>query len=250
MMTHAVRCLVFAAVGFVWLIGCSQPDSKLGEKENPNYLRGQDLLKQGREEEAMEEFLQVLDEITEAPQTHLELGRLFLKVDDRKDPLQAIYHFRRFLYFRPDAREAKKVQGLIPEAEKQFLAALPGKPFADQLEAMQLRERNQALERQLVSLQARLARHEPNVEESPDTGNNPNPGSLGEAPEDLTVVSPKQEEYLVKERDTLSSISFLMYGSSAPLYIDAIYEANRQTMLNKNSLRVGQRLALPKVTRP
>lgn len=252
MMTHTIRCLVFAGVGFAWLTGCSQPDSKLAEKENPNYQRGQDLLKQGREKEAMEEFLQVLDESSEAPQTHLELGRLFLKVEDHKDPLQAIFHFRRFLHYRPDAREAKKVKGLIPEAEKQFLAGLPGKPFADQLEAMLLRERNQALERQVASLKARLAVHEPSVAESPAIGGGDDggTGSVEGVSDEQAIVSPRQETYLVKNGDTLSSISLLMYGSSLPLYIDAIYDANRQAMPNKNSLQVGQRLAMPKVSRP
>ncbi len=246
MKKRTVRCLVFAGASFAWLAGCGQSDPGVSEEENPQYQRGRDLLRQGREEEAMEQFLLVLDKTTEAPQTHLELGRLFLQVEGRKDPVQAVFHFRSFLRFQPDAREADNVAQLIATAEKQFLASLPGKPFGDQLDAMQLRERNQALEREVVSLKARLARHEPQIVKPPADGGeretNPNQGSLS------PHVVPKQNTYVVKEGDSLYGISLQMYGS--PRYIEAIYEANRGTMPGKDRLRVGQQLTLPKVPRP
>ncbi|SVD96105.1 uncharacterized protein METZ01_LOCUS448959, partial [marine metagenome] len=166
----------------------------MSEEANPNYQRGRDFLRQGREEDAMDQFLKVLDELTEAPQTHLELGRLFLEVGSRKDPLQAIYHFRRFLRFKPDAREAATVEQLIATAEKQFLAGLPAKPFGDELDAMQLRERNQALEREVVRLKARLRLHEPDVVDQTDAQSASEGGaaSSDQVPEQSTIVVPKQ----------------------------------------------------------
>jgi nucleoid-associated protein YgaU len=250
MITQTMRCLIIAALGLVALTGCGQRDSSIEEEENSNYQRGRDLLKQGRDEEAMEEFVLALRSSSDAPQTNLELGRLFLQVESRKDPLQAIFHFRQFLRFRPEAREANNVRQLIATAEKQFLAGLPGKPFADQLEVMKLRESNQALEGQVASLKARLAVHEPNVLVSPSTSEvsgqgDPSVGAVVGRPQ---LISPKQETYVVKQGDNLSGISLSMYGSAR--YIDAIYDANRQAMANKNSLKVGQQLAMPKVSRP
>ena len=240
-MAWNILCLVFAGVGFAWLAGCGQADPKESEEVNPKYQRGRDLLRQGLEEEAMEQFLQVLDESTEAPQTHLELGRLFLQVDGRKDPVQAVFHFRSFLRYQPDAREADNVAQLIATAEKQFMAGLPGKPFGDQLDALHLRERNQALERELASLKARLALHEPAVESEIDTNTN-------QASASSPRVAPKQATYVVKQGDSLFGISLQMYGAAG--YVDEIYEANRDTMTSKDRLRVGQKLTLPKVSRP
>ena len=242
--------LVFTVIFSLSLASCSQSELNLSEESNPNYQRGRDFLRQGREEDAMDQFLKVLDELTEAPQTHLELGRLFLEVGSRKDPLQAIYHFRRFLRFKPDTREAATVEQLIATAEKQFLAGLPAKPFGDELDAMQLRERNQALEREVVRLKARLRLHEPDVVDQPDAQSASEGGaaSSDQVPEQSTIVVPKQATYVVKAGDSLSRISQLMYGSSQ--YFDEIYQANRQAMPNKNSLRVGQKLIMPKFARP
>ena len=53
--------------------------------------------KVGKNKEALDEFLAVTRRITECPKSHLECGRLLLSLDSRKDPVAAIYHFRRFL---------------------------------------------------------------------------------------------------------------------------------------------------------
>ena len=242
-----VKHLALVLVCSFCLLSCGQSQSNLNEDENPNFQRGQDFLKQGREEDAIEQFLEVLNTSQDAFQSHLELGRLFLEVEGRADPLQAIYHFRRFLQIKPEAREAENVNQLITTAEKQFLADLPGKPFGNQLDAMQLREKNVALEREVAMLKSRLALHEPLTRESfPKDTEEPSAKALQEP----TIITPKESAYVVKQGDTLSSISILMYGSSSPLYIDAIFEANREAMPNKNSLRLGQQLTIPKLPRP
>ncbi|MFP6901694.1 MAG: LysM peptidoglycan-binding domain-containing protein [Opitutales bacterium] len=238
------------AISFSWLAGCGQPEGNLEEEANPSFLRGRDLLVQGRDEQALDQFLEVLENTTNAPQTHLELGRLLLQVEGRKDPVQAIFHFRSFLRLRPKAGEADNVEQLIETAEKQFLANLPGKPYAEPLAAMQLRESNQSLEHQIESLKTRLARYEPDVVVSPPSEPDsaptsaPNQEKLHESP----ILKPKQETYVVKAGDSLFGISLRMYGS--PRCVNAIYEANHETMPNKNTLRLGQLLTMPNVPRP
>lgn len=240
------RCVVLVVIGLSWLAGCGQPQGDLEEKANPSFLRGKELLDQGRDEQAMEQFLEVLEHTTNAPQTHLELGRLLLQVEGRKDPVQAIFHFRSFLRLRPKAREVDNVEQLIETAEKQFLAHLPGKPYGEPLAAMQLRERNQSLKHQIESLKARLAKYEPDVlvpSEAPGSEPNsvPDQGNVREP----TTLKPKQETYVVKPGDSLYGISLQMYGS--PRHVDAIYQANRETMPNENSLRLGQQLTMPNI---
>ena len=241
------RYAVLMVIGLWWLTGCGQPQGNLGEKANSSFLRGKELLDQGRDEQAMEQFLEVLEHTMNAPQTHLELGRLLLQVEGRKDPVQAIFHFRSFLRLRPKAREADNVEQLIETAEKQFLANLPGKPYGEPLAAMQLRELNQSLKHQVESLEARLAKYEPDALTSPPeaTGNGAEQVPRQVATSAPTSLKPKQETYVVKPGDSLYGISLQMYGS--PRYVDEIYKANSENLPNENSLRLGQQLTMPNV---
>ena len=94
-------------------------------------------------------------------------------------------------------------------------------------------------------LKSRLSNYEvPEEQISADPENS----STSPATDPPSVIMPKQKTYVVQAGDSISSISVKMYGS--PLYIDAILEANRETMPSKNHLRVGQQLAMPKVSRP
>ena len=76
--------------------------------------------------------------VTQSPKSHLEAGRLLLALSDRKDPVAAIYHFRRFLLLQPNAREAKMVEQLIVTAEREIIRKLPGEPYGNYLESIDL----------------------------------------------------------------------------------------------------------------
>ena len=54
---------------------------------------------------------------------------------------------------------------------------------------------------------------------------------------------PVPKDYKVEPGDSLYSISKKIYGDAKK--IDAIYEANRDSLRSKNSLKVGQVLRLP-----
>ena len=239
-----VQAVLGLTCTFAWLTGCGQGDSNLNEKENPDYQRGHALLRQGLKEEALDQFLQVLDEDM-APQTHLELGQLFLDVESRNDPVQAIYHLESFLRQNPDSREAENVKQLIATAEKQFLSGLAGRPYGDLMETEELRASNSALGQQVQQLKSRLSNYEEIPEEqissgSPDERSSP-------VVDSSEVITPSENTYIVQTGDSLYVISVRFYGS--PLYVEAIHEANRETMPSKDSLRVGQQLTLPKVAR-
>ena len=84
MRIKTVQAVFGLTCAFAWLTGCGQGDSNLNDEENPGYKEGHKLLRQGLKEEAMDQFLQVLDEDM-APQTHLELGQLFLNLESMED---------------------------------------------------------------------------------------------------------------------------------------------------------------------
>ena len=104
----------------------------------------------------MDEFLAVTRRLTECPQSHLECGRLLLSVDSRKDPIAAIYHFRRYLLLEPNSRESSKVEQLIVTAEREILRKLPGEPYGDYLDSLKLKEENDRLKGELDDLRARI----------------------------------------------------------------------------------------------
>ena len=114
------------------------------------------MLKVGKNKEALDEFLAVTRRITECPKSHLECGRLLLSLDSRKDPVAAIYHFRRFLLLDPNAKESPKVEQLIITAEREILRKLPGEPYDEYLNSLKLKEENDKLIRENADLRARL----------------------------------------------------------------------------------------------
>ncbi len=90
--------LLAGLLGLLLEAGCDPADrGPLGaETDDPQYRRGQQLLKEGRNQEALAAFLKVIDRRGgDAPESHLEAGLLCQQF---KDPISAIYHYRRYLH--------------------------------------------------------------------------------------------------------------------------------------------------------
>jgi hypothetical protein len=222
--------------------GCAPAGSIIDEEDDPAFVRGKSYLKVGREAEALDEFLSVTRRVTQSPNSHLEAGRLLLTLSGRKDPVASIYHFRRFLLLQPNARESPMVEQLIVTAEREIIRKLPGEPYQNYLESIELKEENGRLKQEIEDLQARLG--------SPL-------GPTVPLPKEMTPVQPLKENppskvniqvdypttYVVQSGDSLYAISKKIYGNASQ--IDLIFQANRDTLKSKNSLKVGQTLRLP-----
>ena len=224
-------------------VGCAPDGSIIVESDDPAFDRGKSYLKVGREEEALDAFLSVTRRVTQAPKSHLEAGRLLLTLADRKDPVAAIYHFRRFLLLQPNARESEMVEQLIVTAEREIIRKLPGEPYDNYLESIELKEQNDRLVREVADLRAMLGSSLSPVVHLPE--------NLSTEPQRIVKTSPPVQElslpetYVVQPGDSLYAISKKIYGDSS--HIDSIYSANRDTLKSKNSLQVGQTLRLPPV---
>ena len=156
--------------------------------------------------------------------------------------MASIYHFRRFLLLQPNARESPMVEQLIVTAEREIIRKLPGEPYQNYLESIELKEKNDRLKQEIEDLQARLG--------SPL-------GPTVPLPKEMTPVQPLKENppskvniqvdypttYVVQSGDSLYAISKKIYGNASQ--IDLIFQANRDTLKSKNSLKVGQTLRLP-----
>lgn len=157
-----VRCLILAAGAFVWALagaGCS--DRERGpvpaETEDPYYVQGKQLQKQGRNAEALNAFLKVIDRRGEnpSPESHLEAGLICLY--QTKDFPAAYYHLRRYYRAQPNSKEAPLVLGKIEEAKREFARTLPGRPMEDQSVRMAMDEEVGKLRRENDELRAEIA---------------------------------------------------------------------------------------------
>jgi len=156
-----IRQIAFVSLtSFALLLatGCERADNQTlsSEADEPNYRQGQQLVKQGRSQEALSAYLKVIAKRGEsAPESHLEAGLLYL--DQVKDPLAAIYHFRKYLELQPNSRQAVFVKGRIDVAKREFARTLPAQPLENQSERLDLFDRVDRLQRENEQLKAELS---------------------------------------------------------------------------------------------
>ncbi|HVU25484.1 MAG TPA: LysM peptidoglycan-binding domain-containing protein [Opitutus sp.] len=138
--------------------GCERGDngSTMAEADEPGYRQGLQLVKQGRSQEALAAFLKVIARRGEsAPESHLEAGLLYL--EQVKDPLAAIYHFRKYLELEPNSRQAPLVKQQIEAALREFAKTLPAQPLESVRERDELTDQIGRLQRENEDLKAELA---------------------------------------------------------------------------------------------
>lgn len=154
------RFVTFAAAAIALLLatGCERGDnlSISSEADEPAYRDGKQLVKQGRSQEALASFLKVIAKRGDsAPESHLEAGLLYLQ--EVKDPLAAIYHFRKYLELLPNSRQAPLVKQRIDVALREFAKTLPAQPMESRRERDELVEQIGQLQRENEELRGELA---------------------------------------------------------------------------------------------
>jgi len=139
--------------------GCGERDGAPmpAEMDEPLYVQGIQLKKQGRYPEALSAFLKVIDKrgARSSPESHVEAGVIYL--NHSKDPIYACYHFRRYLELQPNSKQAELVRGMVNTAKREFARSLPGRPMDDQSVRMQNDEEISTLRRENSELRAELA---------------------------------------------------------------------------------------------
>ncbi|MFA5056898.1 MAG: peptidoglycan-binding protein, partial [Opitutaceae bacterium] len=138
--------------------GCESSDRlALGsEGDDPQYRRGQQLLKQGHNQEALGAFLKVIEKRGDgAPESHLEAGLLYQQY--LKDPIAAIYHFRKYVELQPNSRQVDLVRQRIDAAMRDFARTLPAQPLENQTAKLELMERIDALQKENLQLKEQIA---------------------------------------------------------------------------------------------
>lgn len=149
---------LLALAALLLAAGCDRTDgvSLSSETDEPLYRQGQQLSKQGRNQEALNAYLKVIAKRDEtAPESHLEVGLILLR--HVKDPIAAIYHFRKYLELQPNSRQAVYVRGLIDTSKREFARTLPATPLESQADQLEKQDQIDRLLRENDQLKAELA---------------------------------------------------------------------------------------------
>lgn len=273
----AIRLVLFVLLAGLVFTGCEPRDSMpfASEVDEPHFRRGSQLLKAGRTQEALAAFLKVIEKRGgDAPESHLEVGLLYLQ--NVRDPIAAIYHFRKFLELRPNSPQADLVRQRIDTATKEFARTLPAQPLEGQLQRIELMELVEKLQSENNQLKEEIAR----LRGISTSGrafigdNSSRPGTSVSEPDALPATPvtplglPRQSQqvqttpsqqpgtqpaapvqpgtvriHVVRQGDTLYRLSTQYYGSGRRWR--EIYEANRDVMNSETDLKIGMQLKIP-----
>jgi len=241
--------------------GCSESVTLevLDETEDPIYRRAKDLLARDLNSEALSNFNKLIakrDGI--APESHLEAGLIHL--NHIKDPISAIYHFKRYIAVKQRERQStqrdagmERVEDLISTAKKELLMTVDAQDYRlkllDTIE--QLRAENESMKSQLQEFRKRESSGTISsgaLLQGPDSSgiadNSSAQSGVGLEPSRLDLASSEGRRiYTVQARDSLYKISRQMYGD--PSRWREILEANRGVLPSESDLQPGMQLIIP-----
>lgn len=260
----AVAALVAAYILSVGGCDFANEENIVKETGEPHYQRGCEELSRGNYQEAMSAFLKVVEKRKVAPESHLELGRIYL--GEMNDPIFAIYHFRKFLEFMPNSPASPQVRQMIATANKRYAASLPESPFENNIRRLEFEEMWQKAQKENLELKHKLAaavaeldklKAAPTRPATPAEYRRPVVSEVSQAAQQRQQANAKKSDankvvvardvppsYVVQPGDTLSSISKRFYGTSGKW--KQIFKANRDRLASPESVRPGQSLRLPR----
>jgi hypothetical protein len=92
----------------LWLGGCAENPRQLyaTEADEPAFRQAEQFKRGNRYQEALTSYLRVIEKRgDDAPESHLETGLIYLH--HIRDPIAAIYHFRRYVALRPNSQRSR-----------------------------------------------------------------------------------------------------------------------------------------------
>jgi LysM repeat protein len=162
--------------------------------------------------------------------------RLALLYDDKmNDPLHALHHFKRYLTLAPSGPHANEVKNFMKKDELSLGTSLSGDSVVSRAEAARLKNENLNLRKEVEELRARNSGAL--AEKTPATPTAQKPGVADKK------TGRKTRSYVVRDGDTLASISRKFYKSSGRW--KQILDANRHIVDDPGKLKAGQTLTIP-----
>lgn len=169
-----------------------------------------------------------LDDSPRAADIHYRLALLY---DDKMhDSLNALHHFKRYLTLAPSGPHANDVKNFMKKAELELGTSLSGDSVVSRAEAARLKNENLALRKELEDVRSRAPANEKTPPETKAASTNKK-----------NARPPRT--YVVREGDTLASISRKFYKSSSRW--KQIREANKSVVDDPGKLKAGMTLTIP-----
>ncbi|MBR4598154.1 MAG: hypothetical protein IKO42_07155, partial [Opitutales bacterium] len=155
--TLALSALVALAASYILFAGgCEKNGAQVvREEDESHFVRGKEELKKGNFKEALSAFTKVTEKRRDAPESHLDLGLIYL--NNIKDPIEAIHHFRKYLEMKPDSEQSQRVKQCIETAKKQYLSTAPGNPYDISAATLEMEETMRKLREENLKLKQELA---------------------------------------------------------------------------------------------
>src|SRR3954451_8409065 len=166
-----------------------------------------------------------LDDSPRSADVHYRLALLY---DDKlHDPLHALHHFKRYLTLAPSGPHASDVKNFMKKAELELGTSLSGDAVVSRAEAARLKNENLALRKEVEDFRAHRSPEKPQTD--------------AKAADKKSGTSP--HTYVVREGDTLASISRRFYKSSGRW--KKIRDANKSAIDDPAKLKPGMTLTIP-----
>ncbi|HXP34969.1 MAG TPA: LysM peptidoglycan-binding domain-containing protein [Chthoniobacterales bacterium] len=167
-----------------------------------------------------------LDGTPQSAEVHFKLALLY---DDKmNDPLHALHHFKRYLVLNPNGSHAGDVKDFMKRDEVALGTSLSGDSVVTRAEAARLRNENLKLHKEIDE---GTSRSRAAVQKSPSHHGDKEKAEL------------KKTTYVVKEGDTLASISRKFYKTSKRW--KEIRDANEKKIDDPDNLKAGLTLTIP-----
>jgi len=174
-----------------------------------------------------------LDGSAKSAEIHYRLALLY---DDKMhDSLNALHHFKRYLTLAPTGPHANEVKNFMKKDELDLATNLSGDSVVSRTEAARLKNENLTLHKELEDQRNRL--HGATTEKTAADGRDKQPANA------TTKPAGAARTYVVRDGDTLASISRRFYKSSAKW--KKIRDANRSIIDDPGKLKAGQTLTIP-----
>jgi LysM repeat protein len=165
--------------------------------------------------------------LDDSPRTADVHYRLALLYDDKMhDPLHALHHFKRYLTLAPAGPHASEVKNFMKKDELELGTNLSGDSVVSRAEAARLKNENLALHKEIEEYRARHPTEKAAEIKPPDK-----------------KTGPPAKTYVVREGDTLASISRKFYKSSGRW--KKIQNANKNLIDDPAKLKPGMTLVIP-----
>src|SRR4051812_27280357 len=166
--------------------------------------------------------------LDDSPRTADVHYRLAILYDDKMhDPLHALHHFKRYLTLAPSGPHASEVKNFMKKDELELGTTLSGDSVVSRAEAARLKNENLALRKELDEFR----------------GRHPTEKSVAETKPADKKSGPAPRTYVVREGDTLASISRKFYKSSGRW--KKIQNANNNLIGDPTKLKPGMTLTIP-----